>query len=549
MLLHEFVAQQLLELNVKVIFGLVGIPITSMAEYLQKGKIERDEKGTRFIAFRNEQAASYAAAYYAYLDGKPSILMTTAGPGLLHALPGIACAKSNGWPLLVISSAYKSNQLDKERFQETSHDAINDFIVRKENDITLLKELYNEARLKNAPVFLELDHDWIASNHDISLPSPEKTFFNSIEHTKDSFNSIEHAKDSLDFHFSSSLDTIDFSLFKKPLVIVGVEAIFKQKENSIYSFIKTNQIPFILMPMAKGSIEIPELNVNAARTMAINEADIIIVFGSNSNWMLPLHKLPQSPKIIMLSRSFVNLPKGSIYFPSIDTNLLKRLESKLQSDSEWILVLLKKCQNNEKIQRIKCLDETIFSYHAVYHILTPFLLSSEKTILIAEGSKTMDIARILLPTIGSKRRLDAAQLAGMGMGLPAVISARLYYPNDPIYCVIGDSAIGFSLSELETIVRYQMSNITILIMNNSGIYHGIESDLFKSLNQQQKPLPTTALYPKFRFDKLVDLFDPINENYVIKGFHVTDRMNLEKSLEYQLASLKIINCVIESLDQ
>lgn len=78
----QLIAQTLLHLEVKVIFGIVGIPIIEVAEACIA-------LGIRFIAFRNEQAASYAASAFGYLTGRPGVLLVVGGPGVVHALSGV----------------------------------------------------------------------------------------------------------------------------------------------------------------------------------------------------------------------------------------------------------------------------------------------------------------------------------------------------------------------------------------------------------------------------------------------------------------------------
>lgn len=79
-------------------FGVIGIPVTRMASAAQAA-------GIRFISFRNEQAAGYAAAASGFLSGKPGVLLTVSGPGMIHGLSGLCHAKENNWPLLMISGS------------------------------------------------------------------------------------------------------------------------------------------------------------------------------------------------------------------------------------------------------------------------------------------------------------------------------------------------------------------------------------------------------------------------------------------------------------
>jgi 2-hydroxyacyl-CoA lyase 1 len=76
------IAQTLHSLGVKVLFGIVGIPVVDVAE-------EAINLGIRFIGFRNEQAASYAAGAYGYLTGRPGVCLVVGGPGVLHAMAGV----------------------------------------------------------------------------------------------------------------------------------------------------------------------------------------------------------------------------------------------------------------------------------------------------------------------------------------------------------------------------------------------------------------------------------------------------------------------------
>ena len=76
------IARTLRELGVTVIFGIVGIPVVEIAE-------EAINLGIKFIGFRNEQAASYAATAYGYLTGRPGVCLVVGGPGVLHAMAGV----------------------------------------------------------------------------------------------------------------------------------------------------------------------------------------------------------------------------------------------------------------------------------------------------------------------------------------------------------------------------------------------------------------------------------------------------------------------------
>lgn len=76
-------ALALKNLGIDVVFGLTGYPITAVAE-------AAIDIGIRFIGFRNEQSASYAASAYGYLTGRPGVCLVVGGPGVVHAIAGVS---------------------------------------------------------------------------------------------------------------------------------------------------------------------------------------------------------------------------------------------------------------------------------------------------------------------------------------------------------------------------------------------------------------------------------------------------------------------------
>ena len=105
------IARALQQLGIKVIFGLVGIPVVQIAE-------EAIALGIRFIAFRNEQAASYAATAYGYLTGRPGVCLVVGGPGVLHAMAGIGNSSINAFPMLLLAGSCETHLVTKGAFQE-----------------------------------------------------------------------------------------------------------------------------------------------------------------------------------------------------------------------------------------------------------------------------------------------------------------------------------------------------------------------------------------------------------------------------------------------
>jgi 2-hydroxyacyl-CoA lyase 1 len=75
---------------VEYAFGVVGIPVIETSMAFQ-------QHGIKYIGMRNEQAAAYAAQATGFLTRTPGVCLVVSGPGVIHALGGLANAQSNCW--------------------------------------------------------------------------------------------------------------------------------------------------------------------------------------------------------------------------------------------------------------------------------------------------------------------------------------------------------------------------------------------------------------------------------------------------------------------
>ena len=81
----------------------------------------------------------------------------------------------------------------------------------------------------------------------------------------------------------------------------------------------------------------------------------------------------------------------------------------------------------------------------------------------------------------------------MGPALGQAVAAQLVYPKSKVVCLLGDSSFGFSGMEIETMCRYKLP-IVIIIINNSGIAMGIPiENSFASIEERAAGVPVTSL--------------------------------------------------------
>ncbi|WEW58427.1 hypothetical protein PRK78_003895 [Emydomyces testavorans] len=487
----QVIARSLQDIGVTVIFGIVGIPVVEIAE-------EAINLGIRFLAFRNEQACSYAASAYGYMTGRPGVCLVVGGPGVLHAMAGIGNASVNGFPLLVLAGSVETTLVTKGGFQEM--DAISllkphtKFAVRPVSPKTVYSSIRDAYRTcwygRPGAAFVDLPADLIQArlpqlhspaSGPQNIPAPPKSSADAATVYK-----VAHL----------------LKCAQAPLLIIGKGAAYARAESSIRQFVDKTQIPFLPTPMGKGVIpDSHPLNTSSARSVALKNADVVIVLGARLNWILHFGEAPRwSPtvKIIQVDIYAEEIGRngGSAELGIVgDVSLVvAQLLSALRDwhyqpptapSKSYRSLLAAAATKNEKHSQERALRETkpsdFLTFQRAFHIIRTTLNSlsppaAGNIVYVSEGANTMDISRSVFQLQHPRQRLDAGTYATMGVGLGYIVAAHAAYnfssgSQKKIVAFEGDSAFGFSAMEIETLARYQIPAL-IFVMNNSGIYHG-----------------------------------------------------------------------------
>lgn len=516
-------AQCLKEQGVKQCYGILGIPVIELAMQLHTN-------GVLFYAFRNEQAASYAAGIEGYLSGRPGICITVSGPGFTNALSGMANAKDNSWPMILISGSSENSQLGMGAFQEFPQvESAREFCKWsvKINCIEMIPRVVERAfRIsmsgKPGPVYIDMPADILRQSlekeiaplkyYSPSLPSP------CPEKVAKTLLMLKGAK--------------------RPLVIIGKGSCYAKAEKEVNEFVKRAKLPFLPTPMGKGMIsdEDPQC-VNAARSTALGKADVVLLLGARLNWILHYGQNPRYSDDV----KFINV---NIDAEELGNNVRSELEilSDIKfflqaaianlgswefSNKTWWDQLNKGMSNNAELTKTQ-LASTEFNYYKALSRIGAVL--PKNTILITEGSNTMDIARTVIHSSQPRSRLDAGSFGTMGMALGSCIASKVMNPTRPVVAIVGDSSFGFSAMEAETITRYGL-DILIFVVNNNGVMAGVNA-----LSNKVEEIMPNSLNPTARYELLAEAFGG-------KGYVATTPEELEKvaKIAMNAKGLRIVN--------
>ncbi|EEP76707.1 conserved hypothetical protein [Uncinocarpus reesii 1704] len=339
------------------------------------------------------------------MTGRPGVCLVVGGPGVLHAMAGIGNATANAFPLLVLAGSVETAIVTKGGFQEL--DAISllnphtKFAVRPTSADGIGAALQNAYRTcwygRPGTSFVDLPADLIRAKAlqpptaipRLRLPAPPKSSANPV---------IIHKVAQL------------LKSATAPLIVIGKGAAYARAEFSIRQLVEGTRIPFLPTPMGKGVMpDSHYLNTSSARSVALRNADVVLLLGARLNWILHLE----------------------------DTSLAT-LDS-LSAPEDGNIVYVSEGANTMDISR------------------SVFQLQHPRQKLDAGTSATMGVG------LGYIVAAHAAyNISSIGRG-----------PQNQkkIVAFEGDSAFGFSAMEIETLARQQIPAL-IFVMNNSGIYHG-----------------------------------------------------------------------------
>jgi oxalyl-CoA decarboxylase len=335
---------------------------------------------------------------------------------------------------------------------------------------------------------------------------------------------------------------------QRPLVVLGKGAAYSQADKEIRAFIEATGVPFLPMSMAKGLLpdDHPQ-SAAKARSLALRRADVVLLVGARLNWLLGHGEAPQwNPvaKFIQVDIEPTELDSNQpIAAPligdigSVMQALIERTQpDQIRAPAAWQRELAERsAQNIAKMAQRLDADPHPMQFYGALRAIRDVLHDNPHVFVVNEGANALDIARNVIDMSVPRHRLDSGTWGVMGIGMGYAIAAAVE-SGAPVVAIEGDSAFGFSGMELETICRYRLP-IVVVVLNNGGVYRG---DGINTVSTD--PSPTTLML-NARHDRLIEAFGG-------KGYQVTTPAQLTIALTGALMSghPALIDCEMNPTD-
>ena len=470
----------LVQNGVEHIFGYPGgaiLPIYDELYHWEKSGL------IKHILVRHEQSAAHAADAYARTTNKVGVCFATSGPGATNLVTGIANARMDSIPMVVITGQVGRTFIGTDAFQETDIFGITLPIVKHSYTVRnteLLPKILAEAFFlaqngRPGPVLIDIPKDvGLEETYSYSYPKIFDLFEEKNYRT-------EHLTNLPILHkFISYL-----SESYQPLFYVGGGVIRSNCFKVLQQMAKIFQIPITTTLMGKGgyneddhlSLGMLGMHGTAYANFAVSECDLLIALGARFDDRVTgkLDEFACDAEVLHVDIDPAEISKNRCPQLGIVGDTRKVFLQMLKKVRD--INLKDNHQTKTWLKRIYRWKESYPLLTESYNIIDLHLktLSPQETIFhIGKTHKnaffTTDVGQhqmwsAQLINCEPKKWVSSSGLGTMGFGLPAAIGVKVANPNQDVICVSGDSSIQMSIQELGTIAQYQLG-IKLIIINN-----------------------------------------------------------------------------------
>jgi acetolactate synthase I/II/III large subunit len=454
----------------------------------------------RLVDVRHEQTAVFAAEATARLSRMPGLAAVTAGPGVTNSVSAVTTAWFNGAPVVVLAGRAPDYRWGTGSLQEIDHPPLLAPVTKRawtEHDTAQVAGSVDEAfRLAmsphRGPVFLDISLEAIYGQAETDLPAAEPP--------------PAAAADAADVDQIAGL----LRTARRPVLVLGSDVWLGRAEGAARQAAQELRLPVIANGQARGVLPGGhELLVTRARSVALRQADLVIVVGTPLDFRLGYGSFgPQDApaKVVHVADApggiATHVPLAAsaagelcAFFTAL-AGSGTRVRGIPAADPDWAPGL------TEAVHAALALDRPLLASDAdpvhparIYGELVRVL--DDDAVVIGDGGDFVSFAGKYIEPERPGGWLDPGPFGCLGTGLGYAIAARLARPSAQVVLLLGDGAAGFSLMDADTLVRHRLP-VVIVCGNNAG--WGLERHPMRALYGYDV---AADLQPGCRYDEVV----------------------------------------------
>ncbi len=488
--------------GVETLFTLSGAHIFPLFDAAVGGK-QAVDVGTpgpiRLVDVRHEATAVFAAEGTAKLTRTPGFAAVTAGPGVTNAVSGLTSAWFNAVPVVVMGGRSPDFRWGKGALQEMDHTPILAPVTKSAqtaHDPTQIGAMTAAAfqaatSAHRGPAFLDVPMDIFYAP--VEAPDPVRHV--DPDRTPDP-EAVTRAAGML-------------AGAQRPVLILGSDVWNDFAEEAAVRLAETLQIPVIPNGMGRGVVASGHpLLVTRARSMALKNADLVMVVGTPLDFRLGygIFGPADTPaEVIHVVDTPAQISTHAAPAAAVAGDLSLCLDGITQAweahrqhvaRDAW-LTDLQGAAAAAVAKDAEVLQSTLDPIHParIYGELTRRL--ADDAVVIGDGGDFVSFAGKFVEPRKPGHWLDPGPYGCLGTGLGYAMASAIAKPSSQTVLLMGDGAAGFSLMDVDTLVRQNLP-VVMVIGNNSA--WGLEKHPMRLLHQYDV---AADLQPGLRYDEIV----------------------------------------------
>lgn len=489
------------------------------------------DSGLRVIDTRNEQAASYMADTWGRMTGRLGVAAVSSGPGHTNALTGLANAFWDGGPMLLISGCSPLRTRGLDNFQELDQAVMAAPAAKYSSTVRHIGMLQHELNTalsaaltgRPGPVHLtipvdvleeEVDQSGLLRSHrapaQVSVAGPGDT-----DLIREAVKVLAHAR--------------------KPLMIVGSGLFYAQAWNALSEFAAKTDIPILSHIWDRCCVEealpqyvgVTNAELNGAMSM-VSRADVLLVVGARIDYRLWHGRPPGVASAARLIRVDADpLEVNRVVVPDIGivgspAAVLEEMTEQARrlwcpTHGPWLAeVRGARDRLLEEWESLGRDDVCPVPGIRICREIKPFL-DRDVTFLL-DGGNIGRWAHMTLFDRHPGHWFTCGASGVVGWGLPGAVAAKLARPDHPLLLLSGDGAAGFTVTEIETALRFGTPYVAVIAHDGAW---GIVAD------GQPEGRRVASEFGEVRFDRVAQALGA-------QGIFVDDPRKLGRSIEEAL---------------
>jgi len=446
----------------------------------------------RLVDVRHEQTATFAAEATAKLTRRAGVAVLTAGPGVTNGVSAVTAASFNGSPLVVLGGRAPQARWGAGSLQEFDHVPVLAPVTKLaatattvEQCLTLTLDAVATALTPHrGPVFVDYPLDVVFGSGAAELGAVPPTAGPEADPDE-----VRQAAELI-------------ARAERPAFVVGSDVWWGGAHGALRAAVEALRVPTFVNGLGRGTLPADhELAFSRTRGLLRSEADVVVVVGTPLDFRLSFGSFGSAAVVHVVDHPAQRAAHATVAVsPAGDLAAILTAFADHPGDradhEPWIARL------RDAESAAAAADEALLAADTdpikptrVYGELRRRL--DRDAVVVCDGGDFVSYAGKYVDSYEPGCWLDPGPYGCLGAGLGGAIAARVTHPGRQVVALLGDGAAGFSLMDVDTLVRHELP--VVLVVGNNGIW-GLEKHPMQALYGYDV---VADLQPATRYDEVV----------------------------------------------